>query len=52
MNQDPLYFDKTLPYAIALGLENIISSKIPDNIVLDDAVEVAFLLEKVLIYYI
>lgn len=48
MNQDPLYFDKTLPYAIALGLENIISSKIPDNIVLDDAVEGAFLLEKVL----
>lgn len=48
MDQDPLYFDKTLPYAIALGLENIISSKIPENVVLDDVVEGALLLEKVL----
>jgi hypothetical protein len=36
MEEVPLYFDKTLPYAIALGLENTISSKIPEGIVLDD----------------
>ena len=47
MKQDPLYIDKTLPYAVALGLENIISSKIPQKI-LDDKSRNIFLLEKVI----
>jgi hypothetical protein len=49
MKEDPMYLDKTLPYAVALGLENIISSKIPENVVLDDEkTSDIFLLEKVL----
>lgn len=49
MEEDPMYLDKILPYAVALGLENIISSKIPENLVLDDEKTAdIFLLEKVL----
>ncbi len=47
MKQDSLYVDKTLPYAVALGLENIISDKIPQTI-LDDKSKNIFLLEKVI----
>ena len=47
MKQDPLYIDKILPYAVALGLENIVSSKIPQKI-LDDKTKNIFLLEKVI----
>lgn len=32
MRQDPLYLDKILPYAVAFGLENIISKKLPKNL--------------------
>lgn len=32
MRQDPLYLDKMLPYAIALGLENIVSQNLPKNL--------------------
>jgi hypothetical protein len=48
MRQDPLYLDKILPYAVALGLKNIISTKIPKNVVLDDEKTMDILrLEKV-----
>lgn len=36
MKQDPLYIDKILPYAIALGLEDTISKKIPKNVISSD----------------
>lgn len=32
MKQDPLYLDKVLPYAVAFGLESIISKKLPKNL--------------------
>ena len=32
MDKDPLYLDKVLPYAVALGLENIISKKLPNGL--------------------
>lgn len=47
MKEDPLYIDKILPYAVALGLENIISNKIPQKI-LDDKAKNIFLLEKII----
>ena len=47
MKEDPLYIDKVLPYAVALGLENTISSKISQNI-LDDNAKDIFLLEKII----
>lgn len=47
MEQDPLYIDKILPYAIALGLENNISNKIPQKI-FKDKTKNLLLLEKVI----
>jgi hypothetical protein len=32
MDKDPLYLDKVLPYAVALGLENIVSKKLPKDL--------------------
>ena len=49
MRQDPLYIDKTLPYAIALGLKDTISKKIPKNVISNDTSIVDVLrLEKIL----
>ena len=36
MRQDPLYLDKMLPYAIALGLENIVSQNLPKNLSVEE----------------
>ena len=36
MMEDPLYLDKVLPYAVALGLENVISEKLPKNLSHED----------------
>ena len=47
MEEDPLYVDKVLPYAVALGLENTISNKIPQKI-LNDKTKNIFLLEKII----
>ena len=49
MKEDLLYFDKTLPYAIALGLEDTISKKIPKNVISsDNSIADMLRLEKIL----
>lgn len=49
MEEDLLYFDKTLPYAIALGLEDTISKKIPKNVISsDNSIADMLRLEKIL----
>ncbi len=47
IKQDSLYIDKTLQYAVALGLENNISNKIPKKLA-DNKIKDIFLLERII----